>query len=149
MQTLSVPVVFWGHTYPGHPTDPSVDKFNIKYDPSKKSWSYTHISALRGDTPYTQWIHETFKPNYQKKEEGVECIMLVRGLIVKDGVPVCMKFGLQKLMDIPEELKKKVSEWKYWLNEPEPDTSMYYQDIDLDKEDWQCHDAKIKERGVS
>jgi len=143
----SVPVMFWGHMYPGDPTHPWDDTFHIRYNPKTGWWTYTSRSSLRADTPYSKWIDETFKPDYKKLDEGVEHITIIRELIMDRGVPVLMKFGLQKKLKFPEELKKQLSEWKYWLDEPEPDTSAYYVDIDLDHDQWQCEDALVKKRG--
>ena len=147
MKIANVPVMFWGHTFPGDGKDPYVSLFNIRCNPITGWWSYTPQSAFRGDTPYSKWINETFKPDYKNLEEGVEHIELVRQLIVDKGNPLVMKFSLRKKLKFPEEVKKQLSEWKYWLDEPEPDTSAYYIDIDLDKDKWQCEDAPVKTSG--
>lgn len=147
MKIANVPVMFWGHTFPGDGKNPYVSLMNIRYNPDTAYWTYTLQSSGRGDTPYVNWINETFKPDYKNLEEGVEHITLVSELIVENGEAIARKFGLQKKLKFPEELQKQLSEWKYWLDQPEPDTSAYYIDIDLDNDKWQCEDAKIKNSG--
>lgn len=147
MKVADVPVMFWGHTFPGDGEDAYAVSMNIRYNPKNANWNYTLQSSACGDTPYTKWINETFKPDYKNLEEGVQHITIVRELITDRGEAVFMKFGLQKKLKFPEELQKKVNEWKYWTDEPEPDTSDYYINIDLDHDKWQCKDAKIKQRG--
>jgi hypothetical protein len=145
---VSVPVVFWGHTFPGDPVRPWTTEFQIKYNILTEGWGYTGQSALCGDTPYTAWINKVFKPNYEVNEEGVEHIQIVRELVVQTGLPKYMKFGLQKKFKFPAELQKQLNEWKYWEGTPEPDVSKYYQDIDLDRDSWQSEDAEVKNKGT-
>jgi hypothetical protein len=143
MLTTRVPVEFWGHRYPG-------GDMQIKYNPKTKGWRYTMESAYRGDTPYSKWITETFKPNFEKKE-GTRGTTLVRGLVFVGDVPIKMNYGLREYLEWPEEFMKEMQTWRnegYKPNAPpEPDTSKYERDISLDTEKWQKDDAIIKYRG--
>lgn len=141
MPVVSVPVEFWGHVYPH-------GKFEVNYNPVTKSWNYTFRSAQQGDTPFCDWIDDNFKPNYKSSDEQVRYITIIRSLVFKNNVPVKMEFGLEKCLVIPKELQDAVNSWKYWTNEPEPDTSAYYKQINLDTEKWQHDDAKIKTKGT-
>lgn len=144
MPIARVPIEFWGYTYP-------FGEMEVKYNPKTKGWNYTIESAFRGDTPYSKWINEMFKPSYEKKE-GTRGITLVRELIFDGDIPVKMRYGLMEYLEWPEEFKQEMEKWRnegYKPNAPpEPDDSPYLRVINLDTEKWQKDDAIIKFRRV-
>ena len=142
---IKVPVVFWGHKYPG---DEHGDTFEVRFNPLTKNWGYTEKSAYRADKPYCRWIDETFKPNYKNIKEGEEAIMLTKTLILKDGNPRYIEWGLIKKLPFSEATKQELRDWKYWEGTPKPYLDPYYIDLDLDTDDWQSADALIKTKGT-
>lgn len=145
---VKVPVVFWGHKYPGdekHGSD-----FELRFHPKTKHWGFTPApkgSALYGYGYFMSWINETFKPDYKNFKEGEERPALGVELILKDGNPHYIKWGLTRKLEFSEETKNELKEWKYWEGKPEPDVDRYYIPVDLDNDSWQCDDASIKTRG--
>lgn len=145
MRIARVPVQFWGYTYP-------YGDMEIKYSPKTKFWTYTIESAYRGDTPYSQWIEKLFKPKYEKKE-GMRYVSLSRQLIFDGDIPIKMEYGITEYLELPDEVKKQLQEWydvERWKTPipPEPDTSKYEREVNLDTENWQQDDVVIKNRGI-